>query len=115
MLDNYTRRYTVTRVIDGDTLEGTIDLGFHFKWEEQRIRLAGVQTPERGQKGYDEAILFVKKFLAQGEIFVKVVNYRKDKYGRFLGEIYVVVDDTKEIKCLNTELLEFGYAVPYVK
>lgn len=115
MLDNYIRRFTVTRVIDGDTLEGTIDLGFHQKWEKQHIRLKGVNTPEKGQKGYEEAILFVKNFIDQGDIFVKVPNYLEDRYGRLLGEIYVVVDSTKEIKCLNTELLEYGYAVPYVR
>jgi len=86
----------VVKVIDGDTIE--LDGG-------ERVRLVGINTPEKGEPCYDEARLFLEGIVLGKR--VSVVNYGRDRYGRMLGEIYA------SGKNVNLLLLEEGLAVSY--
>src|SRR3989344_9086817 len=81
----------VGRAIDGDTLE----------LEDGRtIRLIGINTPEKNEKGYQEAKDFLKSFENQS---VEIEVLGTEKYGRLLGEIYAP-------DSVNREILERGFA-----
>lgn len=87
---------TITRIIDGDTLE----------WDDTRVRLAFVDAPERGKEGYEEAKKLVERRCPVGSTaFLDIDEITpKDKYGRTIGVIHC-----RGLN-LNVELLELGYA-----
>ena len=102
----------VVRVVDGDTLDCDIDLGFHITLRE-RIRLMGVDTPETRTRDPVEKAnglkskSFVEDFVALkgGNIFLKVHGF--GKFGRPLADLFV--DGIN----LNQKLVDLGYAAPY--
>lgn len=101
----------VVKVIDGDTLDVLIDLGFNMMRKE-RIRINRVDTPETNSKnelekklGYD-AKEFVIEWVSK-QTKIKIKTFKDDKYGRILGELYG--DNT----CLNDLLIENGLAWEY--
>ncbi|KZX16796.1 thermonuclease precursor [Methanobrevibacter cuticularis] len=84
------------RVVDGDTLDVS-GIG--------RIRLVGVDTPERGESGYKEATDFVKSKCLGKSVYLDIDDKEnKDKYGRVLAVVYV--DGVN----INLELLKLKYA-----
>jgi len=94
---------TVMRVIDGDTFD-------YFNADTNkivRVRLLCVNTPERGQKGYDEATTYLRSLLLYREVTLKASVTDKDKYGRLLR--YVYVNDNGEIEFINKLVLDGGY------
>jgi len=100
-------RVEVLRVIDGDTIDVRLDLGFEIK-KKVRLRLTKVDCPERKDKvGWQKAKDFVTNALSSGK--VKIVTYKAGGFGRYLADIWV-----GKIH-LNKELLEKGYAKLYVK
>lgn len=94
--DLYTYKATVVRVIDGDTVELIIDLGFTVQWKST-CRLYGINTPELRSKNADEkakALLardFTKANLNEGAIVI-IKSKKLDKYGRPLVDIYCSED-----------------------
>jgi micrococcal nuclease len=96
----------VVRWIDGDTVELTIDLGFHLSYTSH-FRLEGVDTPERGRAGYATARDFCNAWAPPGTEVVGVTS-KDDKYGRFL--IYLKGEVGPSI---NAQLLEAGLALSY--
>lgn len=107
--DLYTYKAHVISVIDGDTLDLDVDLGFNTHLRE-RFRLMGINAPEiRGaerERGL-EAKLFVEALLPLGkEVLVHTFKDRKEKYGRWLANIYL--EDGREL-CFM--LLDAGLAV----
>ena len=102
----YTYKATVVRIVDGDTLDADVDLGFYMK-TRQRFRLARIDTPERGEEGFTEATDRVKELCPVGsEIFIS--TSKTGGFGRWLGEI-VYGDD----KNLSDQLLMEGLAKIY--
>jgi len=104
----------IVKVIDGDTADVDIDLGFGVWLKKQRIRFYGVDTPESRTSDKKEKVYglmakeFVQKHLPLDSI--QVLRTRKDgkgKYGRILGEF--VVNDTT----LNQLLIDTHNAVAY--
>lgn len=81
---NYTFKARIFNVVDGDTVDAEIDLGFQLKIK-QRLRLNGIDTPERGQVGYQEAKDALAKFVLDKEVLV--TTYKTSKYGQYLAEI----------------------------
>lgn len=85
----YQYAVTVTHIVDGDTLDATVDLGFRITFE-QRVRLYGIDTPERGQLGYAEAAAMLRE-LTIGSPFPAQIIARTvkpaDKYGRWLASL----------------------------
>jgi micrococcal nuclease len=82
---------TLERIVDGDTFDCCLDLGFDVKLHKQRVRLAGIDTPESRTRNLAEKALGLKakerlKELCVGSIKVKSLG--KGKYGRILGVPY---------------------------
>ena len=103
----------VLRVVDGDTIDIVIDLGFGLS-KKERVRVAGIDTPEKRtrdpiEKKYGlEATDFMTKLLENSKVLV--VRTEKDgKYGRMLGWFY---DDANHMS-LNEQMIECGYAWEY--
>lgn len=95
----------VVHIVDGDTLDVDIDLGFTCR-SKQRFRLSGIDTPERGQPGWSEAREFLKARTLGKRAVINVT--KTDKYGRYLAELFVDGEN------INDALLAAGLAKPYV-
>lgn len=103
-------------VVDGDTIDLDVDLGFHITIRD-RFRLLGINTPERGQPGFAEAKYFVADRIMHLQwITARTRLDKTDKYGRMLADIWYSVGgiDPAQQRNLNTELLAAGLAVPYM-
>ena len=112
----YEYKAVVVKVIDGDTVDVDIDLGFNVWLKKQRIRLYGIDTPESRTRNKVEKMfgnLAKAKVLDFCPIGSNIVLQTKTdgsrgKYGRILGEL-VTLDGTN----VNTFLVENNYAVTY--
>ena len=112
----YEYRAEVRRVVDGDTVDVTIDCGFNIHIKE-RVRLSGIDTPEcrtrdleekkRGLAAKDRLIEILESF--GNKFIIKTSIDKKGKFGRLLGEI-LSQDLTQNA---NQMLLEEGHAVVY--
>lgn len=98
---------SIVRWVDGDTVDVNVDLGFSI-WSKQRIRLADIDTPERGQENFTEATEKVKELAPVGTV-CQLVCKGKDRYGRYIGTI---VNNGLN---LSTELVHLGLAKRYTE
>tara|TARA_R110002110_G_scaffold9137_3_gene45001 strand:+ start:1158 stop:1511 length:354 start_codon:yes stop_codon:yes gene_type:complete len=111
----YTYTITLDRVIDGDTVDAMIDLGFdvHVK---KRIRFMGINTPESRTRDLEEkarglaAKDRVKELLEECDC-ITLQSHGSGKYGRCLGELFIELND--ETVNLNQLLISEGHAVEY--
>jgi micrococcal nuclease len=107
----------VTKIVDGDTIDVAIDLGFDISFSS-RVRLAGIDTPESRTKDLKEKALgleskeYLKKKLdAAINIVIRTEKVNSsEKYGRILAWLYV----DGETKSVNHEMIEKGYAWGYL-
>ena len=116
----YTYKIKLDRVIDGDTIDAFIDLGFdiHVK---KRIRFMGINTPESRTRDLEEKArgLAAKdslKNILEGTNTIQLNSHGVGKYGRCLGELHVDFLDGKECLTLvnvNELLIKEGHAVAY--
>ena len=105
---------SIDRIVDGDTIDISIDLGFDLT-KKERVRLAGIDTPEKRTKNQKE-----KKMGYQATEFLEMhlmeatkltVKTEKDgKFGRMLGWLYKSDEDTMSI---NQIMIDKGYAWAY--
>jgi micrococcal nuclease len=110
----YEYNCTVTRVVDGDTIDVILDLGFSIL-HKCRVRLYGIDTPESRTRDKDEKVRgklaskYLKDAIDNGKkvILRSKLKDSKGKYGRVLGEI--VVDDIN----INVSMIENYLAVAY--
>jgi endonuclease YncB( thermonuclease family) len=104
----------IQRVVDGDTLLAIVDLGFQVL-KEQRFRLAGIDTPERGTPKGDRALELVQRELASVE-FVMLNTDKIDLYGRYVAHVFYAPgeNDKRRIVAeggyLNQKLVDVGLA-----
>ena len=80
---------TIDRVIDGDTVDVIVDMGFYLK-QTVRIRLLNVNTPERGEEEWSIATEALKDLIKQGEKVDKnfwLSTHKTGKFGRWLGSL----------------------------
>ena len=116
----YEYRCVVVGVVDGDTVDVDIDLGFGVWLRDERIRLADVDTPEvrtRDLAEKDHGILaknFVTSYLLPGTIVTLHSKAFKGKFGRILGDFSVYDSATDSWRLLTALLLENHLAVPYL-
>lgn len=97
----------VLKVIDGDTVDLFVDLGFKVGFNT-RMRLIGIDTPEK-QFPYGKVVQqYLKKILENQKVYVDVT--KKDKYGRYLGLIYL--NETDNIS-INEFLINNNMAKAY--
>jgi micrococcal nuclease len=107
----------ITNVVDGDTIDVDIDLGFDISFSS-RVRLAGIDTPESRTTDKAEKVLgleakeYLKKKLKDAKsIIIKTEKMdSSEKYGRILGWLYVN-DDTVSV---NDHMINDGYAWGYL-
>lgn len=110
----YTYNAIVNRVIDGDTIDLDVDLGFNIIYHKQRFRLHGIDTPEIRTRDLDEKERGILAFERLEELCpvgsnVKVISVGKDKYGRYIG----IIHNPHEQRSVNKILLEEHLAVKY--
>ena len=110
----------INRVVDGDTIDVTIDLGFDL-YKKERVRIAGVDTPEKRTRDKEEKALgldataWMKEKLegaikGDNELTIRTeLKGGVGKYGRLLGWLYVGDDDLS----LNEQMIKEGYALEY--
>jgi micrococcal nuclease len=107
---------SVHRVVDGDTIDASIDLGFDISLEK-RIRLAGVDTPESRTTDLKEKAMGLeskewlkKKLEGAKDIIIKTeLPDSTEKYGRIIGHLFI---NGQEIS-LNNQMINEGYALAY--
>jgi len=109
----YEYRGKVTRVVDGDTVDCILDLGFNIH-HSCRVRLLGIDTPESRTRDREEKARgllskqALKDLLTEKDFVIKTHKKKaKGKFGRVLGELWM------EEKNINKEMIELGYAVEY--
>ena len=114
-MDKHIYSAKVVRVVDGDTADAMIDLGFDT-WVKKRIRFMGVDTWESRTRNLEEkkkgleAKAYVKDLLEnsdEGKFLLK--SHGVGKYGRVLGELFVKGNE----KSVNELLKENGHAYEY--
>ena len=110
----------INRVLDGDTIDVTIDLGFDL-FKKERVRVAGVDTPEKRTRNLEEKALgidateWMKEKLEEAIRVGNELTIRTElkggvgKYGRLLGWLYVGDNDFS----LNEQMITEGYAWEY--
>jgi|TARA_Y100000289_G_scaffold10756_1_gene9871 micrococcal nuclease len=110
----------INRVLDGDTIDVTIDLGFDL-FKKERVRIAGVDTPEKRTRDLEEKELgidatnWLKERLEGALAGEENLTIRTElvggvgKYGRLLGWLYVGDED----ESLNEQMIAEGYAWAY--
>ena len=120
-VEPFVYRVTLLRVVDGDTFDIDIDLGFSMQLTGQRLRLLGVNTPETKGKTRDagmQAKAFTRAWLgSHTNIMIRSRkrepgHAEKDAFGRWLVEVFGD-NDQGEQECLNAALLDSGNAVPF--
>ena len=102
---------TLDRIVDGDTFDCILDIGFDVKLHKQRVRLAGIDTPESRTRDLAEKKLGLAAKERLKELCVgnfKIKSLGKGKYGRILGIHY-----TEEGDDICQILINEGHAVEY--
>ena len=109
----YRYKVSVVKVVDGDTVDVDIDLGFGMSYKKQRVRMLGIDTPESRtrdlvEKKFGKASKkHLKDILEQGGI--QLVSHDKGKFGRILGELFIG-DSSYSI---NQQMIDEHHAVAY--
>ena len=108
--------HTLDKVVDGDTIDVTIDLGFDIRYSA-RVRLAGIDTPESRTRNLAEKELglkskqYLKDVLESAETII-IRTEKPDstgKYGRILGWLFI----NNETVSINHKMIDLGYAWSY--
>ena len=110
----YEYNFEITRVVDGDTVDGRIDLGFHT-YVFKRIRLDGINAPETRTRDLveKEKGLFTKNWLIdlveKNDNFI-IISHGVGKYGRVLAELFVKSGSRKK----SVKLSSFAVLIVFV-
>tara|TARA_B100000941_G_scaffold267894_1_gene224172 strand:- start:133 stop:555 length:423 start_codon:yes stop_codon:yes gene_type:complete len=111
---------SIDKVVDGDTIDVTIDLGFDL-YKKERVRVAGVDTPEKRTRNLEEKALgldataWIKDHLegaidGDDDLIIRTeLDGGVGKYGRLLGWLYI----GDAIVSLNEKMIDEGYAWAY--
>jgi len=114
------RVVSIDKVVDGDTIDVTIDLGFDLS-KKERVRVAGVDTPEKRTRNLEEKALgldateWIKEHLegaidGDDDLIIRTeLDGGVGKYGRLLGWLYI----GDAIVSLNEKMIDEGYAWAY--
>ena len=119
-MDKYIYRAKLERVVDGDTIDALIDVGFDI-WVKKRIRYKGIDTWESRTKDLDEKKLGLAAKERNKELlesvsskpgYFRLRSHGVGKYGRVLGELFI--KDTEGIEYnINQTLINEGHAYEY--
>ena len=110
----YTYKVDVTRVVDGDTVDVDIDLGFGMTYKKQRVRMMGIDTPESRTRDLEEkkfgllAKEYLTEKLATEDLIVTTeVDNEKGNFGRILGWVWANGVN------VNKQMIDENMAVAY--
>ena len=109
----YRYKVNVVKVVDGDTVDVDIDLGFGMSYKKQRVRMVGIDTPESrtrdlGEKKFGKASkAHLKSILEAGDI--ELVSHDKGKFGRILGDLFI----GSSTFSVNQQMINDHHAVAY--
>jgi micrococcal nuclease len=119
----YEYRATIVKIIDGDTVDVDIDLGFGIVLSDERVRIAGIDTPESRTRDKEEkkfglaAKARVKQLLGKTCVLKTQINKNgedmKGKFGRILGDFSVYDSALDSWRMITEILVSEGHAVPY--
>ena len=119
-MEKYIYRAKLDRVVDGDTVDALIDIGFDI-WFKKRIRFKGVDTWESRTRNLEEKALGLKAKARTKELLEKVSSksgyfriksYGLGKYGRVLADVFIMDKDGKQWN-VNKTLITEGHAYVY--
>ena len=119
-MDKYIYRAKLERVVDGDTVDALIDLGFDT-WVKKRIRYKGIDTWESRTKDLDEKKLGLAAKDRNKELlesisskpgYFRLKSHGVGKYGRVLGELFIKDNEGIEYN-INQTLIDEGHAYEY--
>ena len=119
-MDKYIYRAKLDRVVDGDTVDALIDVGFDI-WFKKRIRFKGVDTWDSLTRNLEEKALGLKAKARTKELLEKVFSksgyfriksYGLGKYGRVLADVFIMDKDGKQWN-VNETLISEGHAYVY--
>ncbi len=110
----YTYKVTITHIVDGDTVDVDINLGFAVVLKKQRVRLYEIDTPEsrtrdKVEKKYGLAAKQYLKNKLENATNIYLKSHDKGKFGRILGELFI--DDNS--KSVNMQMVDDHHAVYY--
>lgn len=117
----YQYQCVILRVVDGDTVDVDIDLGFGVWLKNQRVRIGGIDAPETRTRDLTEkaagqaSTQFVQTLLSPGErgVLISQEYNPTGKYGRIIGDFQVYDASTDSWTTLAAMLLREGHATPY--
>tara|TARA_B100001094_G_scaffold30626_1_gene25448 strand:+ start:368 stop:784 length:417 start_codon:yes stop_codon:yes gene_type:complete len=105
----------IVKVIDGDTVDVDIDLGFGVWIHKERVRLHGIDTPESRTSDATEKVFglkakaFLEKWVTAGDVTLRTKTYdAKGKFGRILGELWYAREHN-----INQKMIDEHHAVAY--
>ena len=119
-MNKYIYRAKLDRVVDGDTVDALIDVGFDI-WFKKRIRFKGVDTWESRTRNLEEKALGLKAKARTKDLLEKVSSkpgyfriksYGLGKYGRVLADVFIMDKDGKQWN-INETLISEGHAYVY--
>ncbi len=119
-MDKYIYRGKLLRVVDGDTIDALIDVGFDI-WLKKRVRYSAIDTWESRTRNLEEKKLGLAAKARNKELlevvsskpnYFRIKSHGLGKYGRLLGEIYIQDKDGQQI-CINKQLIKEGHAYTY--
>ena len=119
-MEKYIYRGKLERVVDGDTIDALIDVGFDI-WVKKRIRYKGIDTWESRTRDLEEKAKGLEAKARNKELLMEISSksgyfrlksYGVGKYGRVLGEIFIQ-DSNDNTICINNQLISEGHAYVY--
>ena len=119
-MEKYIYRGKLERVVDGDTIDALIDVGFDI-WIKKRIRYSGIDTWESRTRNLEEKAKGLEAKARNKELLMEVSSksgyfrlksFGVGKYGRVLGEIYIEDSEGKQYN-INKTLISEGHAYVY--
>ena len=119
-MEKYIYRGKLERVVDGDTIDALIDVGFDI-WIKKRIRYSGIDTWESRTRDLEEKAKGLEAKARNKELLMEISSkpgyfrlksFGVGKYGRVLGEIFIQ-DENKNTICINNQLINEGHAYIY--
>ena len=119
-MEKYIYRAKLDRVVDGDTIDAMIDVGFDI-WVKKRIRYKGIDTWESRTRDLEEKKLGLAAKARNKELleevseksgYFRLRSYGVGKYGRVLGELFIM-DESGNTICINNQLINEGHAYVY--
>ena len=119
-IEKYNYKAKLVRVVDGDTVDALIDVGFDI-WFKKRIRFKGIDTWESRTRNLEEKALGLKAKARTKELlesvssksgYFRIKSYGMGKYGRVLADIFIQDKNGKDV-FVNDILIKEGHAYEY--